>query len=197
MARDSHYSVRSAGGYLHEGGQDDIQCIWIFYSLSNSASSDTLRRHVRQSHPGSEPIMPVRQACINCRSLKTRCDGGPPCTGCLRHNVPCSFRPQPRVAKKAHGPREVIEPSHSEKTQRFLQLYFEHFHPFWPFVHRGSFNQSNEMPLLVQSMVVVGMWVEDLPNTRSAAIDLHKTLNTAIYQQRVCLPLLSCPGTST
>ncbi|KAL2833947.1 hypothetical protein BJY01DRAFT_224824 [Aspergillus pseudoustus] len=40
------------------------------------------------------------------------------------------------------------------------------------------------MPLLVQSIVVIGMWTSGVPNTRSAAIELHQTLNAAIYQQR-------------
>ncbi|KAL5365321.1 hypothetical protein BJX96DRAFT_158958 [Aspergillus floccosus] len=33
-------------------------------------------------------------------------------------------------------------------------------------------------------MVAIGMWVTGLPETRSAAIELHQTLNEAIYQQR-------------
>jgi hypothetical protein len=34
-------------------------------------------------------------------------------------------------------------------------------------------------------MVVIGLWMSEEPNARSAAIDLHNTLALAIIQQRV------------
>ncbi|KAL4894265.1 hypothetical protein BDV59DRAFT_207291 [Aspergillus ambiguus] len=143
---------------------------------------DILRRHVRQKHPG-ERAVPIRQACISCRALKARCEGGPPCTGCVRRKVQCSFHDNRSSLGEGQSPQQLNKRS-PDKTDHFLELYFQLFHQHWPFVHRGSFNQKNETPLLVQSMVVIGMWVSDVPSAKSAAIDLHKTLEAAIYQQR-------------
>lgn len=154
-----------------------------------TASSDTLRRHMRQNHEGSGLTPPIKQACENCRAIKSRCGGGLPCTGCVRRNIHCSFRDQPSYSgqeSEDHRPQPAVEPSYSEKLQHFLKLYFELFHPHWPFIHKGSFNESNETALLVQSMVVIGMWATGVQSTQSAAIDLHAILNSAIYQQRVC-----------
>ncbi|KAG2421719.1 hypothetical protein HFD88_005695 [Aspergillus terreus] len=83
-----------------------------------------------------------------------------------------------------HTSGQIGKPDPPVKTQDFLELYFQRFHRHWPFVHRGSFSPSNETPLLIQSMVAIGMWVSNVPKTQSAAIDLHQTLNEAIYQQR-------------
>ncbi|KAE8406895.1 hypothetical protein BDV37DRAFT_291593 [Aspergillus pseudonomiae] len=140
---------------------------------------DILRRHMRQRHEGSDLAPSIKQACVNCRHLKSRCEGGPPCTGCIRRRMHCSFNDGPRYRL-----RQALEPGSSGKIQHFLKLYFETFHPHWPFIHQGSFNQSKETTLLVQSMVVIGMWSSGVQSNRSAAIELHAILNSAIYEQR-------------
>ncbi|KAL4885420.1 hypothetical protein BJY04DRAFT_230963 [Aspergillus karnatakaensis] len=150
--------------------------------------NDTLRRHVRQSHPTSDPVPPLRQACVNCRNSRTRCEGDPPCSRCRRLHIDCTFVNSP---SSQTADSEPAPPSGGpDKIQHFLQLYFKNFHPHWPIIHRGTFKSSNEFPLLVQSMVVIGMWVNGAPNTRTAAISLHQTINTAIYEQRVRYLLL-------
>ncbi|KAL4928475.1 uncharacterized protein BDV17DRAFT_282030 [Aspergillus undulatus] len=147
--------------------------------------NDTLRRHMRQNHQEVVPIPPTRQACINCRVSKSRCEGGQPCKGCLRRQISCSFSDN-QTAPNRLSPYQDVKLTSSEKIQRFLKLYFEFFHPHWPFIHHPSFkiNRSHETPLLVQSMVLIGMWVMKAPSTRSAAIDLHMTLRSAIHEQR-------------
>ncbi|RAQ71558.1 hypothetical protein COH21_012909, partial [Aspergillus flavus] len=72
----------------------------------------------------------------------------------------------------------------SWKKQCFVDLYFEKFHPYWPFIHRGSFNGFNETPLLAQSVMVIGLWLSGERSAQSAALDLHKTLGLAIRQQK-------------
>ncbi|KAL4748761.1 hypothetical protein BDW72DRAFT_205371 [Aspergillus terricola var. indicus] len=72
----------------------------------------------------------------------------------------------------------------SEKQQSYLTLYFTLFHPCWPFIHRGSFRQSRENPLLVQSMVAIGLWLSGEQNAREKAIALHDFLGSAIQDQK-------------
>ncbi|KAI9373857.1 hypothetical protein BJX61DRAFT_357486 [Aspergillus egyptiacus] len=169
--------------------------------------SDTLRRHVRQVHNETQPLPPKKQACDNCRNLKCRCEGGPPCSECLRRRITCSLDgetpsresearqsfptpperhpelPSPSPSSSRGHPHR-IQTGSFEKERRFLSLYFKLFHPYWPFIHQGSFNEHSETPILVQSMVVIGLWVSGEENARSAAIELHKALGVAIRQQR-------------
>jgi len=163
-----------------------------------SMSSDTLRRHVRRNHKINEPIRRVRQACANCRGMKSRCEGGAPCSECLRRKIFCSLMNQDEVAGAESSDKWIhrtptLPPNSSfssqlhrnEKERQALQLYFELFHPHWPFIHQGSFNVLSETPLLLQAMVAIGLWVSGEQSAQSVAIDLHKMLNVAILQQKV------------
>lgn len=152
--------------------------------------SDTLRRHMRRDHKVNEPPPRTKYACTNCRHTKSRCEGGSPCSECLRRRIPCSLNSPDGETENAspsslrsQGPNNI--PYGPDKVQHYLKLYFSLFHPHWPFMHRASFNMHNETPLLVQSMVVMGLWVSKERSAQSAAIDLHKTLNSAIRQQTV------------
>ena len=150
---------------------------------------------MRRDHKVNEPTPRAKYACTNCRHIKSRCEGGLPCSECLHRRIPCSLNGQDGETKslssssRGQGPNDV--PYGPDKVQHFINLYFSLFHPYWPFVHCASFNTRNETPLLVQSMVVIGLWVSKEPSTRSAAIDLHKTLNSAIRQQTVSLYSIS------
>jgi hypothetical protein len=72
----------------------------------------------------------------------------------------------------------------TEIEDRFVSRYFELFHPHWPFIHRASFIEY-ETPLLVQSMVVIALWMGGEEEERSKAINLHRVLDTALRQQTV------------
>lgn len=131
-------------------------------------------------------------ACSNCRNMKTRCEGGPPCHECLYRKISCSLNELQEIRcrgspdKPARSSQDTSSSlPETQKDRFFVRLYFERFHPCWPFVHSGSFNQYHETPLLVQSMMVIGMWANGGQSSQSAAIDLHNTLGLAIYQQRV------------
>ncbi|KAL2836073.1 hypothetical protein BJX68DRAFT_274711 [Aspergillus pseudodeflectus] len=112
----------------------------------------------------------TKHACAHCRRAKSQCQGGVPCNECLRRGI------QYIPASNAGPPKP---------SPRFLNLYFEKFHPYWLFIHQGSFDEKVESPFLVQAMVAIGLWMSDQPATRSAAIDLRNTLALAISQQRV------------
>lgn len=73
-----------------------------------------------------------------------------------------------------------------EKREQYINLYFEKFHPCWSFIHKGTFDIRHETPLLVQSMVVIGLWARGEQSAQSAAVELHGKLDSAIRDQRVC-----------
>ncbi|KAL3441452.1 hypothetical protein BJX65DRAFT_254409 [Aspergillus insuetus] len=137
--------------------------------------SDTLRRHIRQNHGISCPISRIR-ACDSCRALKARCDGGSPCRECSRRQIACSL--------SGTSPTLAPTSSREEKEKRAIAMYWSDFHPRWPFVHQASFQNYEEGPLLVQSIVAIGLWATGEQSARSAALQLHKVLGSALLEQR-------------
>ena len=75
--------------------------------------------------------------------------------------------------------------SHDGNVQECIELYFEQFHPQWPFLHRATFGAVHEPPLLVYSVVMVGFWVRGDSSSRAAALGLHEMIGRTIWQQRV------------
>jgi hypothetical protein len=161
-------------------------------------SSDTLRRHMQKMHGATEPPH-IKYACTGCRIQKTRCEGGPPCSNCLRRRIRCSSshgaEVQQRIAHVSSPtaslpamPRDPPTQSkrrRSEKERRYVDLYFKLFHPYWPFIHQASFRKYDEAPLLIQSINVIGLWLSNEDNAQSRAIALHDVLSSAIYNQTV------------
>ncbi|PYH41310.1 Zn(II)2Cys6 transcription factor [Aspergillus saccharolyticus JOP 1030-1] len=157
---------------------------------------DSLRRHMRAVHGLSESGPAVKHACTRCRTQKARCQGGPPCSNCLHRGIRCSLdsqlAQQPADSSTDTSLRMLPRPNASEvvtvapfeRDKHFLGLYFKLFHPHWSFNHRGSFHESAETPLLVQSMIALGMWVSGEKDAQSKAIEIHRVLDSAIRQQR-------------
>ncbi|KAJ5833419.1 hypothetical protein N7474_001730 [Penicillium riverlandense] len=156
--------------------------------------SDTLRRHVRQHHSLIVPLKRAQRACESCHAGKSRCEGGVPCDRCLRRKIQCSFNGRtgtadnqvpgsrtPRASSMEHAQTRF---QHMEKTEQCINLYFETFHPCWSFVHKGGFDMRRETPLLVQSMVAIGLWASGGQPAQSAAVELHSNLNSAIRDQK-------------
>ncbi|KAF7587795.1 hypothetical protein BBP40_006705 [Aspergillus hancockii] len=65
----------------------------------------------------------------------------------------------------------------------YIDIYFQNFHPVWPFLHQGTFDLSKEPCILIQSIVMIGLWIEGGQNARDVAVDLHHKLCTAIRAQ--------------
>lgn len=157
--------------------------------------SDTLRRHVRQRHGIIEPLKRAQRACESCHAGKSRCEGGMPCDECLRRNIRCSFNdPASTVENQSPGSaiHHASSPKHdqprlqnTEKTEHYIHLYFEAFHPSWPFIHKGSFDIRHETPFLIQSMVVIGLWATREQSAQSVAVELHSKLDLALRDQKV------------
>ncbi|KAE8135202.1 hypothetical protein BDV38DRAFT_253185 [Aspergillus pseudotamarii] len=164
------------------------------YCDSTLARSDLLRRHIRNYHPEREPPQSrARQACEACHARKERCDGGYPCNRCQQRGVTC---PRPREA--AHGkskPQEIqtrLNPDIVRSVpgesrwiaQDFIDIYFHDFHPTWPFLHRGTFELSKEPCILLQSMLMIGLWIKGDQAARDTAMTFHRNLLSAIQAQR-------------
>jgi len=61
------------------------------------ARNDTLRQHVRTHHKNMEfQSSRAVQACNNCRSRRSRCNGKTPCDACVEREIACSYTPNPR-----------------------------------------------------------------------------------------------------
>ncbi|KAL5050959.1 hypothetical protein BDW71DRAFT_194070 [Aspergillus fruticulosus] len=192
--RKSHLRRHEAQHYRPR----DFKCSICKQQLGRS---DTLRRHMQKMH-GVKDLASRIRACANCRDRKLRCQGGSPCVECQRRGIDCSLlsqqtegeqaqEQQQRPGRNPSSPTELHDsqtrsetPGPSEKQRHYLSLYFRLFHPHWPFIHRGSFRESHEKPLLVQSMVVIGLWLSEEQNAREKAIALHGILGSAIQDQR-------------
>ncbi|PIG84019.1 hypothetical protein AARAC_006326 [Aspergillus arachidicola] len=158
--------------------------------------SDTLRRHIQAVHGVAEPTPQIKRACTHCRTQKVRCHAGPPCANCQRRGVECSLVRREETAHPDRSPNEARDTRPTirqsipqqprlrrrETEDRFVGIYFDVFHPHWPFIHRGTFGE-NESPLLVQSMVAIGLWMSGEEKEKYKAIDLHNVLGKAIRQQ--------------
>jgi hypothetical protein len=66
-----------------------------------------------------------------------------------------------------------------------VRAYFEKFHPEWPFLHPATFDHTQEPGILLQSVVMMGMWVSREGSVRDMAKDLHYRLILSIYEQKV------------
>ncbi|EAW13717.1 Zn(II)2Cys6 transcription factor [Aspergillus clavatus NRRL 1] len=66
----------------------------------------------------------------------------------------------------------------------FVEAFFERFHPSWPFLHRATFDPAHEPPFLLQSVLMIGLWVMGDPKRQEAACALHEKLCLSIYQQK-------------
>ncbi|KAL5342265.1 hypothetical protein BJX70DRAFT_339546 [Aspergillus crustosus] len=156
------------------------------------ARSDTLRRHRQQRHGVQDPPR-IKYACVACRKQKTGCRGGPPCSNCLHRGIECSLSLQedePATERNGNidslaqdSPTQLSE-RRSEKERHYLSQYFRLFHPHWSFIHQGSFSDHAETPLLVQSMIVIGLWLSNEDKAKPRAIALHNVLKSAIQDQK-------------
>lgn len=146
-------------------------------------------------HKLTEPTSRARRACSSCHVQKSRCQGGIPCDGCLSRKIQCSLI-EPAEAGEDHSllfhenySQDVTlgqSAQHlSETKSQCLAIYFEKFHPHWPIVHKESFNPKADAPILVQTMVAIGMWMRKEQSAKMAAIDIHLKLETSIRDQKV------------
>jgi hypothetical protein len=129
---------------------------------------------------------------------KTRCQGGSPCTECSLKGNLCIFDgpdlpdiepalPDPEELLEYGGENDPINTSfeNNARVDHYIHLYFAHFHPHWPILHRHTFSVPDEPPLLLQAVLMIGLWVSGSPAARQNARNLHSKLGLAISEQRV------------
>ncbi|KAJ8177738.1 hypothetical protein LV157_007862 [Aspergillus fumigatus] len=150
---------------------------------------DLLRRDIRIYHPNrAPPASRAQKACAACHARKERCYGGFPCSACQKRGIACS-------PGKGKTPEEQIVNNNVQISQQphpprwialdYVDIYFDNFHPKWPFLHRGTFDVTKEPCVLIQSVVMIGLWIEGSKKSREAATDLHRSLSTAIRTQMI------------
>ena len=66
----------------------------------------------------------------------------------------------------------------------YIDIYFKEFHPVWPFLP-GAFDYHKEPCILVQSIIVIGLWIKGGQREREMALDLYHKLRSAINAQMV------------
>ncbi|PYI13745.1 hypothetical protein BO86DRAFT_312695 [Aspergillus japonicus CBS 114.51] len=180
----------------HEGQHTGALTRACPFCARSFSRGDSLRRHIRLDHHDSQATSTTTstrtaKACLGCRQAKTRCGGGNPCNRCRAQPQPCLYdQPQkppqpPQPAVQSLSPQSP--PSEDDSTSRFtpyVHLYFTHFHPHWPILHRATFSPPDEPLLLLQVVSMIGLWVSDTPSSREAAISLHRKLGSSILAQQ-------------
>ncbi|KAM0324829.1 hypothetical protein ACHAQA_007795 [Verticillium albo-atrum] len=75
-------------------------------------------------------------------------------------------------------------------------LYFSKFNTTWPLLDRDDFYNSPQPSSLVDSVLVVGMYMKGTPEAKALAMECHEVLiKSAVHFFTVVLPLVSasCP----
>ncbi|PYI03537.1 C6 and C2H2 transcription factor [Aspergillus sclerotiicarbonarius CBS 121057] len=159
--------------------------------LRASYFRDLLRRHVQSHHPERElPLSRAQKACRACHTRKERCDGGSPCNPCQKRRIACSWSRRGTVRPdeaKLQDTQALFNMAHGSSrwiAQDFIDTYFREFHPRWPFLHRGTFRQLKEPCILLQSMIMMGLWIKGDEAARDTAMTFHRKLLSAIQDQR-------------
>ncbi|PWY81569.1 hypothetical protein BO94DRAFT_145736 [Aspergillus sclerotioniger CBS 115572] len=161
--------------------------------------SDSLGRHIRRDHslqapPGFLTVTGrASRACQRCRVTKTRCSGGSPCNRCRTQEHPCVYDSQrQRHEETQEDQTQAHTPSLFPTTQEdsiaritpYIDLYFTHFHPHWPLLHRATFSPPHEPLLVLQVVAMIGLWFSDKPSAKGVAIDIHRKLGPSILAQQ-------------
>ncbi|EPS31249.1 hypothetical protein PDE_06204 [Penicillium oxalicum 114-2] len=139
------------------------------------ARNDTRRQHIRTHHKNKEfQSSRAIQACQYCRARRSKCDGQTPCDACLQRGNQCLYSPNPGRLTESN-PRRIA---------RYVEAYFDIFHPKWPFLHPATFDPDREPAFLLQSVIMIGLWVTGESTARQTAKDLHQKLTLSIYEQK-------------
>lgn len=79
--------------------------------------------------------------------------------------------------------------SGSIDTEYYVRLYFDHFHPQWPFLFRQSFRSKHEPPVLVLATVMIGLWITGEARLQKLAWEIHSRLRAMLEAQMVWWPI--------
>ncbi|KAF2136486.1 uncharacterized protein K452DRAFT_237366 [Aplosporella prunicola CBS 121167] len=162
---------------------------------------DSLRKHIQLRHQDTE-LHRARApaACVRCKGRKTRCDGAMPCSFCLQRGFRCKYEIR-NAEKKGLPSGSLIPPNPSSDCGQWsrdvyhhVEVYFKHFHPTWPFLHKATFSPGRELPVLVQSVVMIGLWTSGEQHARDAAIEMYLKLRHSVKGQRAVWDISEAEG---
>ncbi|KAH8700609.1 hypothetical protein BGW36DRAFT_132549 [Talaromyces proteolyticus] len=65
----------------------------------------------------------------------------------------------------------------------YVDLYFDYFHPFWPFIMKNSFDPKSEPRVLVLATTMIGLWITGEARLRKLAWTIHSRLHAMLLTQ--------------
>ncbi|KAM0280459.1 hypothetical protein ACHAQH_004038 [Verticillium albo-atrum] len=87
------------------------------------------------------------------------------------------------------SPSQLIEDPDRAELQ---SLYFSKFHTEWPILDKDDFYNTPQSPSLVQSVLVIGLFMKDTPEAKTLALKYHEVLiKSAAHFFAVIMPLVS------
>ncbi|KAL3431412.1 hypothetical protein BDV09DRAFT_188390 [Aspergillus tetrazonus] len=106
------------------------------------------------------------QPCVGCHAGKTWYKGGIPCKEC-HTSIPEEQRTRSSMLLSPSLNYGESQSYYQEKRKKWINYYFEIFHPRWPLIYRGTFDISGEQ------------------SAESAAVELNNKLDFAIRDQSI------------
>jgi Fungal Zn(2)-Cys(6) binuclear cluster domain/Fungal specific transcription factor domain len=81
-------------------------------------------------------------------------------------------------------------------SEKYMELYYLHFHHRWPILHRPSLEEETPISIVLSSMDMIGAWLDGSLEAKKFALDSHEKLVKDIMSQLVraraitpCTPL--------
>jgi len=72
--------------------------------------SDILRRHIARHNSSARATARNGRACDGCHSSKIKCEGGQPCSPCIKRGIECKFeRDEVTVVREAHSNSAITD----------------------------------------------------------------------------------------
>ncbi|KAL4989978.1 fungal-specific transcription factor domain-containing protein [Aspergillus falconensis] len=76
------------------------------------------------------------------------------------------------------GVQELLKNPHVVNT--FVQLYFEHYHPTLPLLHKATFNVTDTPPLLILAVATIGSRFSKVPQAHALSSVLRRALRKTV-----------------
>ncbi|KAL4991869.1 hypothetical protein BDW68DRAFT_198117 [Aspergillus falconensis] len=95
-----------------------------------------------------------------------------------------NLREKGLLGTPAAGSPEQRSQSKDLDIDQYVDVYFSHFHYQWPLIHRAAFGRSNEPPILLLAIVMIGLWITGDTAARERAEKMHEKL-LALLENRI------------
>jgi hypothetical protein len=78
-----------------------------------------------------------------------------------------------------------LESQLDAESEKYLELYYLHFHHRWPLFHRPSLDEEAPGIIVSSSMAMIGAWLDGSLEAKKRALDSHEKLIANITSQLV------------